>query len=178
MVVGFLKWLYCMHCVLLRTLFPAQSTFPTALLVSHCCPEKGLAQVVLLPRGLQCSGPVPCAQPKGRDIPSLEELALASALPFSCCFFCHKHIHQELVSEGNAEACLLHQRTQHVRGKLPLVCVWCLWQAARTWRCGLRWASVSWLPPGRSWLQLRDTLGWIWLFFHQLLANKHKEMLI
>lgn len=54
--------------------------------------------------------------------------------------------------EGNAEACLLHLRKQHVKGKLPSLFVWCLWQAAWTWCCGLRWAPMSQMSPGRSWL--------------------------
>lgn len=97
MIVVFLKWLYCMCCVLLRTLFPAQSTFPTALVVCHCCSGKALGQLLPLPRGLQCPSPVPLHSPTGGMSLLLKNWLWLQVCPFSCCFLCHKPILQELL---------------------------------------------------------------------------------
>lgn len=162
---------YCAHCVLLRTLFPAQLTFPTALLVSHSRPEKGWAQVLPLP------SPVPVHSPAGGISLLLKNWLWLQLCPFRAGSSAMSTVYRHLSERGMLKlVCCI--RGSSIRGKLPLLCVWCLWWAASTRRCGLRWASVSQMAPGRPWLQLWDILEWLWPFFHQLLADKRKEMLI
>lgn len=158
MIVGFLKWLYCMCCVLLRALFPAQSTFPTALVVCHCCSGKALGQLLPLPRGLQTE-PCPSAQPNRRDVPSPEKLALTSGLPFSCCFLCHKPILQELL---RGECWSLFAASEEAACKRKAAFVACVVPLVSNLNLVL-WAEVSIYEPDVTWKVMTAAVGYSWM---------------
>lgn len=155
MVVGFLKWLNVSweHCFLCSWLSPQLSWFLTVALgrvwVRRCpCPGGCTAPALSL-----------CAQPNGRDVLSPEELSLTSAPPFSCCFFCHKHILQELLK---GECWSLFAAFEEAARKRKAAFVVCVVPLASSLNLVL-WAEVSTYEPDVTWKVMTAALGYSWM---------------
>lgn len=153
----------CIVCpVLLRMLIPVQSTFPTALLASHHCPEEGLGQMVPLS---------PCAQPNRRDVPAPEKLALNSALPFSWCFSAISTFLRNFSERGMlklvccirgssmwAESCLCYLCDAFGKQPEPGAVGWGehLWARCHLEAVEYSWMIMAFLPSAAIWQAQRN----------------------
>lgn len=100
--------------------------------------------------------PCPSAQPNGSDVPSPEKLALTSALPFSCCFFSHKHILQELL---RGECCSLFAASEEAACKRKAAFIVCVVPLVSSLNLVL-WAEVSIYEPDVTWKVMTAAVGY------------------
>lgn len=150
--MAFLRSVLCALCVA-ENLVSCTVDFP------HSSPGFSQLPWEELGSGAAPAQPCPCAQPSRRDLPSPEKLALTSALSFSCWFFCREHSLQAPLREGNAQACLLHQRKQHQRKAASVVCMVPLVSSLYS----ALWTEVSIYKPDGTWRAMTAAVGYSWM---------------